>query len=56
MNETGMNDSPMSNEARARMSADDAAQWEEIQQWKAAQVRPTRPRVWRGLGFSDRLL
>ena len=40
-----MNDSPMSNEARARMSADDAAQWEEIQQWKAAQVRPTRPRV-----------
>ena len=45
MNETGMNDSPMSNEARARMSADDAAQWEEIQQWKAAQVRPTRPRV-----------
>ena len=32
-------------EMRARMSADDLAQWDAIQEWKAAQIRPIRPRV-----------
>ena len=32
-------------EMRARMSTDDLAQWDAIQEWKAAQIRPIRPRV-----------
>ena len=31
-------------EIRARMSTDDLAQWDAIQEWKAAQIRPIRPR------------
>lgn len=40
-----MNWEPLPEGARARMSAEDAAQWDEIQLWKAAQIRPMRPRV-----------
>lgn len=32
-------------EMRARMSTDDLAQWDAIQEWNAAQIRPIRPRV-----------
>ena len=45
MKETSRDHEPANEQARARMSAGDAAQWEEIQRWKEAQISPRRPRV-----------
>ena len=45
MKETSRDDEPAHEQARARMSASDAAQWEDIQRWKEAQISPRRPRV-----------
>ena len=45
MNETSRDHEPAIEQARTRMSAGDAAQWEEIQRWKEAQISPRRPRV-----------
>ena len=35
MDQTGMNEDRVNDDLRARMSEADAAQWDEIQQWKA---------------------
>ena len=45
MKEDTTNEDPTANAAHARMSAADAAHWDEIQQWKEAQISPLRPRV-----------
>ena len=45
MKETSRGHEPANEQARARMSAGDAAQWEEIQHWKEAQISPRRLRV-----------
>ena len=45
MKETSRGHEPANEQARARMSAGDAAQWEEIQRWKEAQISPRRLRV-----------
>jgi len=43
--EEATTEGPAPDDTRARMSAADAAQWDEIQQWKEAQISPLRPRV-----------
>ena len=45
MKEEATTEEPAPDDTRARMSAADAAQWDEIQQWKEAQISPLRPRV-----------
>lgn len=45
MNQIGMNDDSVNDGLRARMSEADAALWDEIQRWKAAQLSYKRPRV-----------
>ena len=45
MNQIGMNDDSVNDGLRARMSEADAARWDEIQRWKAAQLSYKRPRV-----------
>ena len=45
MKEEATTEGPAPDDTRARMSAADAAQWDEIQQWKEAQISPLRPRV-----------
>ena len=42
-------DSSTRDDIRQRMTDDDRAQWDAIQEWKAAQVNPRSPRV--GLGW-----
>ena len=43
MDQIGMNDDRVNDDLRARMSEADAAQWDEIQRWKAAQLSYKRP-------------
>ena len=43
MDQIGMNEHRMNDDLRARMSEADAAQWDEIQRWKAAQLSYKRP-------------
>ena len=43
MDQTGMNEDRVDDDLRARMSEADAAQWDEIQQWKASQLSYKRP-------------
>lgn len=45
MKEEATTEEPAPDDTRARMSAADAAQWDDIQQWKEAQISPLRPRV-----------
>ena len=45
MKETSKDDESVNQQVPTRMSAGDAAQWEEIQRWKEAQISPRRPRV-----------
>ena len=45
MDQTGMNEDRVNDDLRARMSEADAAQWDEIQQWKASQLSDKRPRA-----------
>ena len=45
MDQIGMNDDRVNDDLRARMSEADAAQWDEIQRWKAAQLSYKRPRA-----------
>lgn len=45
MKEEATTEEPAPDDTRARMSAADAAQWNDIQQWKEAQISPLRPRV-----------
>ena len=45
MDQTGMNEDRVNDDLRARMSKADAAQWDEIQQWKASQLSDKRPRA-----------
>ena len=45
MNQIGMNEDSVNDGLRARMSEADAARWDEIQRWKAAQLSYKRPRV-----------
>ena len=40
-----MNEDRVNDDLRARMSEADAAQWDEIQQWKASQLSDKRPRA-----------
>ena len=40
-----MNEDHVNDDLRARMSEADAAQWDEIQQWKASQLSDKRPRA-----------
>ena len=43
MDQIGMNEDRVNDDLRARMSEADAAQWDEIQRWKAAQLSYKRP-------------
>lgn len=45
MTDNTENEEPCIDEARARMSPGDAAEWEEIQGWKEEQMSPKNPRV-----------
>ena len=45
MDQPGMNEDRVNDDLRARMSEADAAQWDEIQQWKASQLSDKRPRA-----------